>query len=342
MPQTPESQNKQPLANPFEPDTCRNCQTPLGGTFCHACGQQAREGETLRGRLTEALTCIAAPGGRFFESLVNLLASPGDLTRAYNAGQRRRFVSPCTMLLFAMLVLHGVLLLAGGPDQSLTDEQAVTSSLDRADRSLTAYAGGEALETPGGPAILRGEEEAARSALSQEERRERALSTQFFTDQARQAWNPVSGAAENRQSQEPSASRWTRGFTDEVGVLPGLFPVLGWLMIPLMLPAMLLLFRPGAGTSAGALAHTRFLANALAFGALALAASTILVIGGTPWVLVAVVLAAAIGIHSAFHIRGAFSLDWVQTVPRTAALLAAGALALLILTAGVTLFRVLL
>lgn len=305
--------------------TCRNCRTALSGAYCHACGQQFYEGETLRKRLAQALTSIATPGGRFFESVIGLLASPGDLTRAYNAGQRQRFISPLAMLLFAMLMLHGVQWLVGGPDQALSHEQAVTSALERADQSLSAYAEGKTSGSANGPAVLRGAEQAARSALPEEERHERALSTQFFTDQARQAWNPA--------AEKPNEFSRGEAFTEAAKALPGLFPILGWLMIPLLLPAMITLFRSeGPG---GTLHHARFLAHMIAFGALAFAAGTTLIVGGASWLLVTSVFALALTIHTAFHLRGAYGLSWTQTVWRTATLLVASVAALLALIAGV-------
>ncbi len=318
-----------PQPGAAEPTLCRNCETPLQGAYCHACGQQDQRCATLRGQAAQWFASIATPGGRFFETLVGLLTSPGALTRAINEGKRQRFVSPFVTLLFAMLVLHGVQWLAGGPDQALTSESTVTASLERADTALEDYAAGEAEEAPGGPAFLRGEEQAARSALSAEERRERALSTQFFTDQARKAWNPV--------AEEPAPASWAASMQQALSTLPGLFPLLGWLLVPLLLPAMAGLFK--GASPRGSLGHARFLAHATAFAALALAAGTALIAADLPFMPIAGILLAGLVAHTVFHLRGAYSLEWPGTVWRSAALLLASALAIAILTAGVTLWR---
>ncbi len=170
---------------------CRNCDTELSGAYCHACGQQVRGEVGLRTLAAQCLASIATPGGRFFETLTGLIASPGTLTKTYNEGARARFVSPWAMLLFAMLVLHGVQWAAGGGDGAISHEQSVNRALDRAQSSLDAYAAQEADAGARGTALLQDERAQARSNLSAEERRERALSTRFFTDQAIKAWDPV-------------------------------------------------------------------------------------------------------------------------------------------------------
>ena len=307
--------------------TCRNCDTELSGHYCHACGQQVRGEVGLRTLAGRTLASIATPGGRFFETLTGLIASPGALTRTYNGGARARFVSPWAMLLFAMLVLHGVQWAAGGGDGAISHEQSVNRALDRARSSLDAYAADEAGAERQGTALLQDQSTQARSSLSAEERRERALSTQFFTDQAIKAWNPV-------EASEEKSAGWEALLSAALAAVPALFPVIGWLLIPALLPMMSALLR--SHKEAGAIGHAHFLAYMTAAVALALAAGTALVWAGVPAVFAVPAIGALVTAHTAVHVRGAFDLSWPGSAWRTAAIVLSALFILTLVSAGLT------
>lgn len=306
---------------------CRNCETELSGAYCHACGQQVRGEVSLRSLAAECLASIATPGGRFFETLTGLIASPGTLTKTYNEGARARFVSPWAMLLFAMLVLHGVQWAAGGGDGAISHEHSVNRALDRAQSSLDAYAAEEADAGARGTALLQDERAQARSNLSAEERRERALSTRFFTDQAIKAWDPV-------ETDRDDAAGWRTHLSAALGALPALFPIIGWLLIPALLPMMSALLR--SRNNAGAIGQAHFLASMTAGAALALAAGTALVWAGVPAIFAVLAIGALIIAHTAVHVRGAFDLSWPGSLWRTAVIVLSGLFVLTLVSAGLT------
>jgi hypothetical protein len=85
---------------------CPNCDTPLQGRFCHACGQKRIEPEERRlswflGQLVKAVTMA---DGRFLGSLGRLMFRPGVLERDWLAGRRRRHLAPLSLFLIANLV----------------------------------------------------------------------------------------------------------------------------------------------------------------------------------------------------------------------------------------------
>lgn len=77
-------------AEAIAPQTCRNCGAPVGGAYCATCGQEtALRLPTLREFLREAAGRYVALDGRFWRTVLALLARPGFLTREYLAGRRR-------------------------------------------------------------------------------------------------------------------------------------------------------------------------------------------------------------------------------------------------------------
>jgi hypothetical protein len=85
---------------------CPNCDTPLQGRFCHACGQKRIEPEERRlswffRQLVKALTMA---DGRLLGSLGRLMFRPGVLERDWLAGRRRRHLAPLSLFLIANLV----------------------------------------------------------------------------------------------------------------------------------------------------------------------------------------------------------------------------------------------
>ena len=89
---------------------CLNCDTELVGDYCHACGQRAVQyAGPLREIYHELIRPILTFDNRFFRSVGRLISSPGALSEAYLAGQRRRFSSPLQLYLATSLVWFSIL-----------------------------------------------------------------------------------------------------------------------------------------------------------------------------------------------------------------------------------------
>lgn len=84
---------------------CANCQTPLVGTWCHACGQKAHLHDTLKHLLEELAEGVAHFDGRLWRTLPLLAFDPGRLSREWVAGRRVRYVAPLHLFLFAVFLL---------------------------------------------------------------------------------------------------------------------------------------------------------------------------------------------------------------------------------------------
>ncbi len=96
------------------PDRCLNCEAPLSGPFCAACGQRAvPPNPTVRELAGDAWTELTGHDGRIEETVRSLL-HPGRLTREFLEGHRARYVSPVRLYLTASLVYF--LVAAGAPD----------------------------------------------------------------------------------------------------------------------------------------------------------------------------------------------------------------------------------
>ena len=84
---------------------CANCETPLAGAFCHACGQKAHLHDKLKHLVEEFAEGIAHFDGRLWRTLPLLTLNPGRLSREWMAGKRVRYVAPLHLFLFAVFLL---------------------------------------------------------------------------------------------------------------------------------------------------------------------------------------------------------------------------------------------
>jgi len=85
---------------------CPNCETPLQGAFCHACGQMAEDFHKSIWRLfMEVVESFTHFDGRLWRTLPNLVWRPGRLTRAFLDGKRTSQVPPFRMFLIVLLIV---------------------------------------------------------------------------------------------------------------------------------------------------------------------------------------------------------------------------------------------
>ena len=94
---------------------CLNCETPLQGDFCHACGQAAHVHRTLISIGHDVLHGVFHFEGKIYRTIPMLFWKPGSLTRRYIAGERVRFVSPLALFLFSVFLMVATFDTIGGP-----------------------------------------------------------------------------------------------------------------------------------------------------------------------------------------------------------------------------------
>lgn len=92
---------------------CLNCGTERVGPHCHACGQRAHVHRTMGEFWHELLHGALHFEGKTFRTLPLLAWKPGQLTRRYIDGERARFVSPMALFLFSVFLMFAVFQIAG-------------------------------------------------------------------------------------------------------------------------------------------------------------------------------------------------------------------------------------
>ncbi|MDT8760014.1 DUF3667 domain-containing protein [Sphingomonas psychrotolerans] len=92
---------------------CLNCGTALIGPHCHRCGQAGHVHRSLHAIGHEIVHGVFHFEGKFWRTLPLLTWRPGDLTRRYIAGERARFVSPMAIFLFSIFAMFAVFSFAG-------------------------------------------------------------------------------------------------------------------------------------------------------------------------------------------------------------------------------------
>lgn len=94
-------------------DHCLNCGAATPGEFCSKCGQEALDARVrFRNQLAHFFEEVFNFESRLPQTMKLLMARPGALTRAYNGGQRARYVTPLKLYLFASLGFFLVLSLS--------------------------------------------------------------------------------------------------------------------------------------------------------------------------------------------------------------------------------------
>ena len=92
---------------------CLNCGAALIGSHCHHCGQAGHVHRSLGAVGHEIVHGVFHFEGKFWRTLPLLAWRPGDLTRRYVAGERARFVSPMAIFLFSIFAMFAVFSFAG-------------------------------------------------------------------------------------------------------------------------------------------------------------------------------------------------------------------------------------
>lgn len=99
--------------HPHGPDKCLNCGTQLVGAYCHACGQNGHIHRTIGAFLHDLLHGALHFEGKMWRTLPLLVLRPGALTRRYIEGARARFVSPMALFLFSVFLMFAVFQVLG-------------------------------------------------------------------------------------------------------------------------------------------------------------------------------------------------------------------------------------
>ncbi|WP_209348797.1 DUF3667 domain-containing protein [Pontixanthobacter sp. CEM42] len=95
-------------------NACLNCGTALVGEHCHSCGQKAKIHRTLRAFMHDLVHGVLHFEGKFWRTLPLLAWRPGKLMRDYIDGKRARYVSPIALFLFTVFISFALFSISGG------------------------------------------------------------------------------------------------------------------------------------------------------------------------------------------------------------------------------------
>jgi len=246
-------------------NACLNCGTPLQGVHCHNCGQKAHVHRTLRGFLHDLVHGVLHFEGKFWRTMPLLFWRPGRVMREYIEGKRAKYVSPIALFLFTVFVSFAIFSASGGFgefDPKIEPETAaqLQANIDGSDRRI-AQLNERLLEeglTESQNANLREEiasASAERTVFSElletalvSEGAGGAVTINESDDPATDAAVPAAESDIGGASDEVGA--WLKGALDTAQANPGLLLYklqtnaykLSWLLIPLSLPFMWLMF----------------------------------------------------------------------------------------------------
>ena len=93
-----------------DPDesSCLNCGSDLIGSYCHTCGQKVHLHRTLKAVWHDLVHGVLHLDGKLWHTLPLLTLHPGKLTRRYIDGERAFFVSPMAMFLFTVFLMFAI------------------------------------------------------------------------------------------------------------------------------------------------------------------------------------------------------------------------------------------
>lgn len=87
---------------------CLNCGASLLGEYCQDCGQRAHVHRSLHAFAHDLLHGVFHFEGKIWRTLPMLAWRPGELTRRYIEGERASFVSPIALFLFCVFLMFAV------------------------------------------------------------------------------------------------------------------------------------------------------------------------------------------------------------------------------------------
>ena len=294
---------------------CLNCDTPLSGDFCHACGQRGHVHRTLRAFFSDLLHGVLHFEGKVWRTLPLLALHPGRLTRRYIDGERAKFVSPIALFLFAVFLMFAMISASGAPfgvgDVNFKDGDGMNRSIDE---SIVAQRNEIAELQKALASVPREGREAMESAIA-DERKDLALLERMKAD------GVASAIISRDDANFSSNSEWINAAYIKAKRNPQLLIFklqsssykFSWALIPISVPFLWLLFP--FSRRFRLYDHTVFVTYSLAF-------MTLLVVAMSLWSLtglggVAAVMFIVPPLHMYRQLRGAYDLSRASAAWRT-------------------------
>ncbi len=293
-----EPENGQSGAGTSEPAECANCGALVPGAYCSECGQKLHVHRTLSAIFHDLIHGVLHLDGKFWLTLPLLVFKPGKLTRRYVEGERAKFVSPMAMFLFSVFAMFAVFQMVGiSTPTSLNLEETAEAVREQGDQELERLR--EELE-----ALPADDPERAQREIDLRLLEGIATSENFdFSNDA--AFSMEATGVEWIDG--GIAKKWSENPTLMLYKLQANGYKFSWLLIPLSLPTLALLFIWRRQFKA--YDHAVFVTYSLSFMSLLFVALSLANAAGLAagWVFVIFALAAPLHIYK--HLKYAYDLS---------------------------------
>ncbi len=318
------------LASSVEPKTgkdghtkeraCLNCSANLLGPYCAQCGQRAHVHRTLAAFGHDLLHGVLHFEGKFWRTLPLLALKPGQLTRRYIDGQRARYISPIALFLFVVFITFATFSIVGSRMDFLVGNDTavdVSAEVARSERTIAALETELKSATPAERTALEGRLETARHDLQMLKRIQTDGVAAVAVDQIARSEVKL---GERKDEATPSSQSWLTKAWDKARKHPDLLAYklqmtaykFAWLLIPVSLPFMWLLFP--FNRRYRMYDHTVFVTYSLSVMLFLVLVSAIGVLAGIGGLVMASVVIAPV--YLAIQLKGAYQLSLAGTLLR--------------------------
>ncbi|ARU16819.1 DUF3667 domain-containing protein [Croceicoccus marinus] len=297
----------------FHETTCLNCGTQLVGSHCHECGQEAHLHRTVGAFLHDMMHGVLHLDGKIWRTLPMLVLKPGHLTREYIDGKRRSHVSPIALFLFSVFAMFAVFSMVGlsvpTDLRNGTAEGDVPVSIEDAEAELEAARARLAT-------LEEGSEDYAIAATRVENLETARNVLQGFSGEQTARFNlGGTGIAQI----DKGLTKWRENPSLMIYKLQSSGYKFSWLLIPLSLPFMWLMFfwKPQFGMYD----HSVFVTYSIAFMSLLFIVASLLAVAGAPGWIVTTLCTAVPVLHIYKQLRYGYLLTRAGALVRTSAAL---------------------
>lgn len=297
---------------------CLNCATPLVGKHCHACGQAAHVHRSLGAFFHDLVHGVFHFEGKIWRTLPLLAWNPGRLTREYIDGRRASYVSPIALFLFVVFLTFAVFNALGNPADFTVNVPSIEKMRIETDNELARLeaqrAQAEARKQPTAEldseiAGVRAARDALGSPKTQPAKPSKSVAGEL-------------GKAETISSIEPLNVAWRKVRSNPqllVYKLQTSAYKYSWLLIPLSLPFMWLMFP--FSRRFHLYDHTVFVTYSLSFMLLLLALMSLMAVwGASGWLIVPTLFYAPVHMYRQLRVAygltrfGAWARTWLLSI----------------------------
>jgi hypothetical protein len=220
---------------------CLNCGTALIGPHCHECGQAGHVHRSLHAIGHEIVHGVFHFEGKLWRTLPMLAWRPGELTRRYIAGERARFVSPMAIFLFSIFAMFAAFSFAGlSPPTDLKGVNAYPLAAIKEEREQVTKERKEAIETRDDASEDADDRAKAKTEVAEADARLRDLDA--AAKQLKEDPVEVKVAHTGWYTLDHGIEKWQKNPSLMIYKLQSSVYKFSWLLIPLSLPFVWLLF----------------------------------------------------------------------------------------------------